>query len=183
MKEWFVNLPLRGKLYTIGGFSIFLTIPISRDNVYSYSTLSIGIFVALGTLIFFDIIQWRKNATISASEKKLSFKLILGLLIIPIYYVWFLSIIFAIIMEYQNSNKFNVVGNLDGYWYSGGSAGKHWFGSCHYYARIKNSDGSNTFCVGHIETHKILESAISQQVNLVGRSGILGVVIDDIRLQ
>ena len=167
----------------LAGSLYFLTIPISKDNVYSYSMLSIGLFVVLGFVILLDIIQWRKKATLSTSEKKLSFKLIFGFLIVSVYYVWFLSIIFSIIMEYQNSNKFHVVGNLDGYWYSGGVAGKIWIGSCHYYARIKNNDGSNTFCVGHIQNHKKLKPVISEQVYLVGRSGMLGVVIDDIRFQ
>ena len=181
MKEWFLNLPFRGKLYVIGGFSIFLTIPVSKDNVYSYSMLSIGLFVVLGFVILLDVIQWRKKATLSSSEKQLSFKLMLGFLIVPVYYVWFLSVIFSIVMDYTYTTEYKTVGKLDSYWYSGGH--RTWFGSCHYRSRIINNDGSSTFCVGHIQGHKELKSAISEQVFLVGRSGILGVVIDDVRFQ
>jgi len=179
MKEWFIKLPLLGKVYVVSGFSIFVTIPLSSQNVYQFSTLSLSCFTVLGLRIAFDIYRFRKQARLSPSEQRFSIKVALGYLVVPAYYIWALSLAFSIIMNHVSTTQYKALAELESYWYSGGY--KQWFGGCHYYARVKNSDGSNTICVGHIKGHRELKSVISQQVSLVGRSSILGSLIDDIK--
>ncbi len=177
MKAWFLKLPFRGKLYVLGGFSLFVLVPIDKDHTYLYSSLSISLILGVGMIILVDVASFLRKSELAPGTGPL--KRTLFITMTACFYAWILSQAITIIMDYTHTKPFEVAANLDGYWYNQNS--RNWFGGCHYRARFQNEDGTNRLCVGHIENHKELREMISEDVLLVGRSGFLGVVIDDVR--